>query len=211
MRSIISNPLLVLTCVSAVGCSHRAAIGTDYEFVTQQSFTIDSGHYSATSLYYKGKEIWPCVLMGSDQTYRDGILVFMSKAPDSDGGLDVYEQLFAIRRAGPPIIMSERILNQPFKAGSSHVAGSTYQLESISPISNGVRAVFNRGIIDKSGVDIWVTNDISWPEIQSAVQEAETSAPVQIAPLGNYRILPMKRSNNALEPTATAPSVSTNK
>jgi hypothetical protein len=182
-------------CIALTGCDKRARINADYEFVQPQSYSIEPGS-PACALYYKGKIVWRSVLMGDGKTCRDGIFVFMSTVPDSEGECNVYPQLFAIRGAGPPVILSERILNQPFKAGNRHVAGSTYDVDFITPIATGIRVVFNVGVT-KNGEDVMTTNDVSWPDIESWTQEAETSAPLQIAPLGNYRVLPIQQSNTS--------------
>jgi hypothetical protein len=195
-RGAANSTLVVgfaLVCLILAGCDKRARINADYEFVQPQSYSIEPGS-PACALYYKGKKVWRSVLMGDDKTCRDGIFVFMSTVPDSEGECNVYPQLFAIRGAGPPVILSERILNQPFKAGNRHVAGSTYDVDFITPIATGIRVVFNVGVT-KNGEDVMTTNDVSWPDIESWTREAETSAPLQIAPLGNYRVLPMQQSN----------------
>ena len=202
MRIGLTHLLPILGLVLLTGCEKRTHVSADYEFVQPRTYLIESGS-PERSLYYKGKRVWWNVLMGSDETCHNGILVFMSTVPRGEGGSNVSPQIFAIRGAGPPVVLSGRILNQPFKAESSHVAGSIYELESLAPIANGVRVVFMIGVAD-NGSDITVTHDLLWTEIEGWVQEAETSASLQIAPLGNYRVLPMQRPNTALEPTPTS-------
>ena len=202
MRIALTHLLLILDLVLLAGCAKRTHVSADYDFVQRGTYLIESGR-TELSLYYKGKKVWWNVLMGSDETCHNGIFVFMSTVPRGEGGNTVFPQILAIRDAGPPVVLSERILNQPFRADSSHVAGSIYELESLAPIANGVRVVFMIGVAD-NGSDITVTHDLLWTEIEGWMQEAETSASLQIAPLGNYRVLPMRRPNTALEPTPTS-------
>ena len=205
MRTTLLHSLLVmlLILVLITGCENRARLSADYTLVQPGTYLIDSGS-PPCALYFKGHKAWRSVLFGTGETCHDGIFVFMSTVPDSEGECTAYPEIFAIRGAGPPVVLSERILNQPFKAGNRDVAGSTYEVESLTPITNGVRVIFNVGVAN-NGSDILVTNDLLWPQIETWMQEAQTTARLEKAPLGNYRVLPMQRSNTVLKPARTAP------
>jgi len=162
---------------------------------------IDSGS-TACSLYYKGKKVWRSVVMGDDQTCHDGIFVFMAVVPYIKNGPDVHSQLFAIRGEGPAVLLSERLLNEPCEDVGHHHAtndGESYYLDEVLPAPDGVQAVFNRGP-DKNDADIMTTNDISWSTIKDWVNEAEASAPIQVAPEGSYRILPLRTNSQDIVP-----------
>lgn len=192
MRMKTSTFLLTLACATLVGCNKRVSVGPDYELVQPQTYLIDSGS-PACALYYRGKSVWPSVLVSLDQSYHAGLFVFLAAVPDGTGTNNDYSitpQLFAIRGAGPPVIISERLFNRSLTNWAE-----AYTVENISPESNGFRVEF-----EYHDADIQTNLDVSWPEIQSWVQEAETLAPVRVTPLGSYRLLPMKRPNTALEP-----------
>jgi hypothetical protein len=184
---------LGLVCTALTGCDRHTRITEDYEFVQPQSYMIEPGS-TACALYYKGKKVWRSVVMGDEKTCRDGIFVFMSVVPYIEGGSDVHSQLFAIRGEGPAVLLSERVLNEPCEDVGHHHStndGEYYFLDEVTPVPDGVQVVYNRGP-DKTGADNMTTNDLSWNTITNWVSEAETSAPIQVAPSGNYRILPLE-------------------
>ncbi|HEY1661726.1 MAG TPA: hypothetical protein VGI03_04850 [Verrucomicrobiae bacterium] len=184
MRIKRSTLMLALACALAAGCDKRVSVGGDYKLVQPRTYLIDSGS-PACALYYQGKSVWPSVLVSSDQSYHDGFFIFLAAVPDYSGDYNDYSitpQLFAIKGAGPPVILSERLFNL-------HMIDwdQPYNVENITPKSNGfsVEFAYDAG-------DTQTNLDITWPEIQGWVQEAETSAPVRVTSLGNYRTLLME-------------------
>ncbi len=98
---------------------------------------------------------------------HNGIFVFLSPVPDADGRNDyaISPQLFAIRASGPPVLISQRIIGQPFRGRKCF----NYTVENDSVTTNGVKVEF----------DYWPdgdheekkTNDVSWSEIERWVRK----------------------------------------
>ncbi len=178
--------LFATALVTLIGCSQHERVGSDYVLVTPQSWSPD-GH-PGTALYYRGKSVWPNVYTGSGKAYHDGIFVFSAPVPDvlpNSDGRPMYDyaispQLFAIRGAGPPVIISERIFNDTLNSQKS------YRLMQVTLAESGVRAEFEYQP-DKT------IRDVPWADIAKWVQEAESLAPKKTTPLGTFRVLPPKR------------------
>ena len=90
-------------------------------------------------------------------------------------------QLFAVRNAEPPVILSQRIIGEILESEKR------YRLWQITPIENGIRVEYKSDI----GQQAHMTRDVSWKNIQSWVQEADASAPTEVRHLGVYRVLPV--------------------
>jgi hypothetical protein len=88
-------------------------------------------------------------------------------------------QLFAIRRAGPPVLISAR---------ATHLAlTNSYYIENITPASDGFRLEIRFWAPSKNNVTL--TNGISWADIVSWLKEAESVPLVQGTP-ETFRLLP---------------------
>lgn len=197
VRTKIPISLLTLACITFMGCDKRVSVGGDYQIIQPQTYLIDSGR-PACPLYYKGKSVWPSVLVSLDQSYHDGYFVFLAAVPDETGTNNDYgitPQLYAIRAAGPPVIISQRLFNRSLTNWAD-----LYTVENITSVPNGFSVEF-----EYHDAEIQTNLEVTWPQIQSWVQEAETSAPVRVTPLGSYRILPMQRPGSAQQPAPTAP------
>jgi hypothetical protein len=137
--------------------------------------------------------VWPSVLVSLNQSYRDGYFTFLAAVPDETGSNYSYEitpQLFAIRGASPPVLISQRLFNRSLTDWTN-----AYTVENITPAPDGFIVEF-----EYQDANVQTNLDLSWLQIQSWVQEAETSAPVRITSLGSYRILPMKMRDKARQP-----------
>ena len=192
MRTKISILIVTSLCGVLIGCNKRASVGGDYELVQPGTYLIDSGS-PACALYYRGRSVWPSVLVSLNQSYRDGYFTFLAAVPDETGSNYSYEitpQLFAIRGAGPPVLISQRLFNRSLTNWTD-----AYTVENITPASDGFIVEF-----EYQGADVQTNLDLSWLQIQTWVREAETSAPVRITSLGSYRILPMKMRDKARQP-----------
>ena len=194
MRQTIFHLLLAIGLVTLTGCGKRERVDSNYVLFTPES--LPDGH-PGTALHYKGKEVWPNVYAGAGKAYHDGIFVFSAPVPGgftNSDGIPMYDysispQLFAIRGAGPPVIISERI---PADTLDSQ---KRYRLWQVTPTESGVRAEFEYWP-DKDH-EARVIRDVPWANIQSWVQEAESSASKKATPLGTYRVLPPKWPNPA--------------
>ena len=190
--------LTTIALVALIGCSRREQVSSDFVLVTPKSWNPD-GH-PGTALHYKGAVVWPNVYTGSGKTYHDGIFVFSAPVPDgstNSDGIPMYDysispQLFAIRGAGPPIIISERILADTLDSQKR------YRLWQVTPTESGLRTEFEYWP-DKDH-QARTIRDVPWADIRSWVQEAESSVPKKVTPLGTYRVLPLKRPNQSAAP-----------
>lgn len=173
---------LLLLLLVLGGCGEKERLGPDYVLVTPESWNPD-GH-PGTALHYKGRVFWPNVYhTPAGWSFREGIFVFSSPVPGRDGGYDygISPQLFAVMGAGPPVIISERIV--PDALG----ADSNYQLWEVRPTETGVRAEFTYWPDHHHQARL--IRDVSWADIRSWLREAEVSAPDKTSALGTYRIL----------------------
>jgi len=187
--------LLAVAILTFAGCSERQPVGNSgYTVVHPQSWNPD-GH-PGIFLYYQGTKIWFNVFC-SEQGYHDGILVFGGDIPGSlfKGELPGRQesadfgrspQLFAVRGAEPPVIISERLFNHSLETNLP------FTVQDIKSGSNGlsIKFLYEPG---ENQNHIETNLDVSWDEIQNWLQEGETSAPVKTSRLGRYRLLPMKQ------------------
>lgn len=187
--------LLVVAIMTSVGCSERQPVGdSGYVVVHPQSWNPD-GH-PGIFLYYRGTKIWFNVFC-SEQGYRDGILVFGGDLPGSlfngeppgsqeSADFSRSPQLFAIRGAEPPVIISERLFNHSLETNLP------FTVQDIQSGSNGLSIKFQYEPKENQS-DIETNLFVSWQEIRGWLHEAETSVPVKTSRLGSYRLLPMKQ------------------
>ena len=193
MRQRLHHLLFACVLLALIGCSRRERVSSDYVLVTPERMNPD--HHPGTALHYRGKEVWRNVYTGVGKTYHDGIFVFSAPVPggfSNNDGIPMYDysispQLFAIRGAGPPVIISERIFADTLDSQKR------YTVWQVTPIESGVRVEFEYWP-DKDHKARMI-HDAPWADIRSWVQEAESSAPKKATPLGTYRVLPPKRPN----------------
>jgi hypothetical protein len=102
-------------------------------------------------------------------------------------------QLFAIRGAGPPIIISERIVADALDREKG------CHLWQVTQVDYGIRAEFE--LCTDLDHKAHIIRDVSWVDIQSWAQEAEVSGTNRVTPLGTYRVLPIGRPNMHMQPT----------
>lgn len=171
------------------GCSERQQVANSpYSVVRPESWNPD-GH-PGIFLYYKGKSLWFNVYC-PDYGYQDGILVFEGDLPDSlfNGQAPGNEsrdssrsfQIFAIRGAGPPVIISERIARIPLR-------DFEFTVREFSAVPNGFEVTFESlGTEKKSS-----KKAVSWVEIKAWLEEAERKTPIKKSLMGEYRYLPLQ-------------------
>jgi hypothetical protein len=198
--------LIAIAPVTLIGCSRREQVGAGYVLVTPEAWNPD-GH-PGTALHYRGKAVWPNVYTGSGKFYHDGVFVFSAPVPggfSNSDGIPMYDysispQLFAIRGAGPPVIISERIVADALDREKG------CHLWQVTPADNGIRAEFE----PCTGADhkAHIIRDVLWADIQSWAQEAEASGTNRVTPLGTFRVLPLRRPDKAPQPAAAGPGVS---
>jgi hypothetical protein len=186
VRLLAGNRALWMYCVSVIllgfiGCSRREAIGSGYVLITPQTWNPDS--HPATALYFNGKRVWANVY-GGGRGLKDDVLIFSSPVPAEGGGYDysVSPQVFAIRGEGPPILLSERILND------SIYSKKNYRVWQIVKADQGLRVEFE--FWNELGEEAHLTNGISWAEIRGWVEDTR-GALRKNTPLGSYDILPL--------------------
>ena len=195
MRNLSAGLLLTIAIVLFAGCGERQQIGNSgYAIVHPQSWNPD-GH-PGIYLYYKSVRIW-FNAFSSEQNFHDGILVFGGdvpgslfggKIPESQENADLIRspQLFAIRRSGPPVMISERLFNKSLENNLP------FTVQGIKPSTNGLSIQFS--FEPKENQNSITTNlNVSWPQITTWLDEAEKSTSVKKSRLGSYRFLPMKQ------------------
>lgn len=182
MKSISSYVLLAISACLVTGCGERVSVGrSGYVLFTPDA--LPDG-YPGTILRYKGKQVWPMVSPGyfhgsPAEFYRDGVLVFVGSVPSSQTS-DYTAQLFAIREAGPPVLVSERAFHVPLT--------NSYYVEHVAPVPDGFRVEIRFWEASKNNVT--VTNEISWADIVGWVKEAESVPLNQVTPSETFRLLP---------------------
>jgi len=180
MTPVRSYILLAMGACLTAGCGDRVPIGSS-QYVLFSPATLPDGH-PGTVLRYKGKDVWPSVHSGyfhdsPAEFYRDGMLVFVGSVPTRKD-LNYDAQLFAIRGAGPPVLISQRAVHLPLT--------NSYYIEHVAPVGEGFRVEtkFWKPSGDK------VTNTISWIEIAGWLKEAESVPLNQMTPAEAFRLLP---------------------
>ena len=176
------NILLAIGACLVAGCGERVSVGgSKYVFFTPD--TLPDGH-PGTVLRYKGKNVWPSIHRGyfhesPADFYRDGVFVFVGSVP-SGGAMNYDAQLFAIREAGPPVLISQRVFHEPLT--------NSYFIDQVVPISDGFRVVMKFWLPSRNNVTI--TNEMSWADIVGWLKEAEAVPLTQFTPSETFRLLP---------------------
>ena len=200
MRYVMLFFSMAAVLLILAACDHRQAIGGGFELRQSSSNWNPDGH-PGVFLYYEGKEVWHQIAWGNpyapEEFCHDGIFVFESPVPNADGfnNYGISPQLYAIRAAGPPVLISQRIMGLPL------MGDRTYSVENTAVTGNGVSVEFD--YFPDENHEAMKTNEVSWAEIASWVQEAEQSLPETKTPLGNYRLLALKPINAPLEAIPT--------
>jgi hypothetical protein len=182
MKFVGSHVFLAITACLVAGCDGRVSVGgSEYVLVTPAN--LPDGH-PGTILRYKAKQVGPNVSPGyfhgsPADFYRDGIFVFVGSVPSSQSS-DYAAQLFAIREAGPPVLVSERAFRLPLT--------NSYYVEHVAPVPDGFRVEIRFWEASKNNVT--VTNRISWADIVSWVKEAESVPVKKVTSSEVFRFLP---------------------
>lgn len=195
LPNVVSVLTLALTAGAVLGCDKSASVGGGYQISAPAS---PDGQTHQNRLSYNGKRICDTVLM---QEYHDGTLVFMGYLQDSG-----QQQLFAVRGAGPRVFLSERLITNPqafvvddLRTGRPK-PGVNYHLEELIPTADGVRVRFSVDVDETSGADVFETHDLTWPEINAMIQEAQTTGNVRNDKSGSYLFLARKPGSQVASP-----------
>lgn len=188
MQTLLLRLSYLLAVAVLPGCSQREPLDSNLVLVTTSSWSPD-GH-PGTALHQGGREVWPNVYTGTGKAYRAGTFVFAAPVPDgstnSDGrplyNTSISPQLFAIQSAGPPVLISQRILAETLSSEKQ------YSLRHVSQVEGGVRAEFE--FWRDRDHEAQLTRIMRWTEIESWIAEAATAVPPTVTPLGTYRLLP---------------------
>jgi hypothetical protein len=182
MKSIRSYLLLAIGTWLFAGCDEHVSVGgSKYVLVTPDA--LPDGH-PGTALRYKDKQVWPSLHSGYFHNspadfYRDGVFVFVGSVPSSHVR-DYDAQLFAIREAGPAVLLSQRAFHLPLT--------NSYFVEHVTPVPDGFRVEIR--FWEPSKNNVTVTNRISWADIADWVKEAESVPLIQVTPSEKFRLLP---------------------
>jgi len=184
--------LVALTaCLLLQSCSEREPVGGGYTLVTPESWGLH--HHPGTALRYRGREIWPHVFGfhpdAASRFYHEGIFVFIANVPANTDWW-YYPQLFAVRGAGPPVVLSERLFKQPLMISTMSGAGSKYSVRHLAATDSGVRFA----MVDwpDHNQEVTTTNELSWSGIKQMLDEADKSARLVEHSIANYRVLPAR-------------------
>jgi hypothetical protein len=188
--------VLALALVLVPSCTRPQQIGPSYTLVKSDSTFANQ---PLSSLHFQGSNVWPAVLLGSEQSFHDGSFVFLSPVPGRAGDFDarVSPQLFAIREAGPAVLISERIYGQPMRSEL------TWSVENFLPSGGGLSVNFV--IAQAGGSKIRLNRLVTWAEIDRWLLEADGASAQQTTPLAPYRLLLFTATNHAASPGNSLP------
>jgi hypothetical protein len=165
------------------GLKPNTELAGDYVLVSPQRINPD--HHPGTSLQRGGKQVWYSVYPGgfhpraATNFTKDGMMLFVGGVPEGPG-LWPYPQLFAIRGDGPPLVISERLLQQRF---SVDYETPPFRVRHLLLTNGEFQVQF-----EHRGTNV-STYDITWSAIKRFLDEGETSARLVHHALGDYRIL----------------------
>ena len=116
--------------------------------------------------------------------------MFSAPIPGPDGQYEygISPQLFAVQGAGPPIIISQRIITDTIESKMN------FTVHEFAPVQGGLRVSFDyHADAEHEGH----TNcDIRWEDMRSWLNEAGFSAPTNVTPLVTYRVALVERGGN---------------
>ena len=193
MCRVIDHIVIAMFCIMLAGCSKREQVGGGYVLVTPP--TMGPDHHPGVSLQRKGKVVWDNVYVGhfsphaASKFCHNGMFVFVGPVP---GNTDwwIHSQLFGVRSAGPPVVLSERLLGKRLVVSSDMHEMSSFAVRDISLIEGGVRVVFELGADDSTQTT--KTNDLAWTDIKGLLDDADASAKMVRHRLGDYRVLALQ-------------------
>ena len=205
MRKAVLFCLLIAAAFAIVGCVAQKRVEGGYSFVTTSAGLLNPDALPGTSLHYRGSRVWPVVFPEyywpepASKFYHDGLFVFAGSVLGNDGYNAPLPgpHLYAVRGKGPPVIISQRVFQQPLT--------NEYQVAHIASVPDGVRVRFECYGRWVNGHTTYSTNDVSWADISNWVREAEISAPLRTTARGDYRVLPMARPNPQGGPNGRQP------
>jgi hypothetical protein len=183
--------LLAGLFITGAGCDKHTPIAGGYEFIVPPNMGPDS--HPGSSLGFHGKEVYHA-LDGHTFLYcrdyaafvHDGMIVFLITMPDEDKEHYRYEispQLVVMRGAGPPVMISERILGHRIQAADDGVVCK------LIPSAAGVHVEYGPGP-EPDASKATSVHDIPWAQIAQWLDTPEAQAPRIVKPLGTYRLLP---------------------
>jgi len=187
---------LVVPLTLLFGCSKPQQIGAGYSLSKSED---TFGNRPLTSLHFRGSNIWPAVLSGSEQSFHDGTFVFLAPVPGRAGDFEtaMSPQLFAIRESGPAVLISERIYGQPMKRELP------WSVENFVPSAAGLSV--DIGLTQAGGSKARINRLVTWSEIERWLQEADTASVTNATPLAPYRILLFNAANAPRAQTNSLP------
>lgn len=201
MNRSLNIVVILVGCLSLAGCSERESAGGGYTFVTPM--TSGPHHHPATSLCRYGREVWGNATTAyyrdelPKRFYRDGILVFVGNVPrptiNGPRSNDWWpgQQLFAVRPSGRPVLLSERLVNEPFVMSvDSREYRFRYAVDKLAPVAGGVRVLFTQNSSSVNSETNYIA--LTWDNIKAMLDEADVSARLVKHELGDYRVLPKK-------------------
>jgi hypothetical protein len=186
MRGQSSYLFIAAISLSLIGCTEREQLGSDYVLVTPVSWNPD-GH-PGTTLYRGSKVVWGNVYTGyfyllSPTNYTsDGMFLFVGPVPFENGWYG-YSQLYAVRGDGPPVVLSERLLEKRLAVFNLGNEDGDFAVHHLVLTNKVFRADFEYNSIVK-------TCFVSWDDIKRYLDEGDKSASVVTNRFNNYRRLP---------------------
>lgn len=197
VRRILSLGLLSALCLCA-GCDRRRPVGGGFELRQAQNWNPD-GH-PGVRLYFRGRQVWRSVTWGDGgpaKNVHGDIFVFEAMVSFEDNSLPLElggtnapvskspgtygSQLFAVKGAGPPVLISPRIFSE--NGGGR----GDYEVVRSGATDSMITVVF-RYWVDENH-DSERTNSVPWQSISKWLAEAEKTGKLQKSPEGDYRVL----------------------
>jgi hypothetical protein len=178
MNRYLGISMMLLTLIGCAPQVHVKAGGSDYTFVWRDLLPDAA---PGSELHYKNKKVWDFVYEGYGYSCQGGMMVFTALVPYEDmTGCYSHPQLFVVRGGEPPVVLSQRIMQQPLRVPPGVPA---YGVKSLVSTNGGVQVEFQQG----TNV---IRRDLTWSHFKRFLDEGDSLPKLVHHPFPEYRILP---------------------
>jgi len=194
MWRIICILSIAAMCVITTGCSEREQVGGGYYLVVGDPAPPD--YYPSTALFYKGTSVWARVSGfypdPPKKFYHEGMFVFIGSVPGATNWC-YQPQIFAVRGAGPAVVLSERLFGRPMLLSDTGPVQSNYcySVRNLAAISNGIS--FDMAYWYEPFREDTLHGEMPWTQVKQMLDDAPLYSRPITNKLGVYYILPRIR------------------